>query len=61
MFKISKKYYKSSLSELKKEIKLIQSQKELLIFLALGFTIPQIAGKLNKTPNNMSIAVKNYY
>ena len=63
MFKISKKYYKSLLLELKnqKKIELIQSQKELLTFLALGDTIPQIAVKLNKTPNNIKKRTLNLY
>ena len=63
MFKVSSKYYKSLLSEFKrkKEIKLIKSQKELLLELASGKTLNEIAEKLNKKPNNIKKRTLNLY
>lgn len=60
---MSKRYYKLFHSELKKEkkIKLIKSQKELLLELASGKTIPEIAEKFDKTPNNIKKRTLNLY
>ena len=65
MFKVSSKYYDSLLSEFKKEkeikIKIVKSQRELLLELASGKTLTEIAEKLNKTPNNIKKRTLNLY
>ena len=62
IYKKFKKYYMPEFDLPKSlKIKLIKSQKELLLELASGKTIPEIAQKLDKTPNNIKKRTLNLY
>ena len=62
IYKMFKKYYMPEFDLPKSlKIKLIKSQKELLLELASGKTIPEIAQKLDKTPNNIKKRTLNLY